>query len=469
MKIRAAAILGKQVTHVEKLPESGSNRTYWRIFCNQESFIATYNANTAENRSFIALSNHFKENNLPVPEIVGVDKDEKLYIQSDLGSYSLYDLILESRKKPELQTLVKAMFRQVIDNLLRFQFVKAPDINMFFSRISFDKTSMMWDLNYFKYYFLKLAYIPFDEEALEADFEAFSSHLAQVPSHYFMYRDFQSRNIMIKDGKPYFIDFQGGRRGALQYDLASLLYDSKADLSPEFRNEMLDYYCQRMEDKKLVSVSLFKQFFDDFVLMRIMQAFGAYGYRGYYEKKSHFLQSIPYAARNLKSLIDKNEYRKNYPELYKVWTYIIDKFYKNEVVDDEDETLQIHICSISLKKHYPDINPVYGGGFVFDCRSLPNPARDPELNKLTGLDDEVIEMLSNNEAVDRFLRNALNMARDSIENFMERGFKYISFAFGCTGGRHRSVYCAETFRRELQYIYGNDVKIQIRHYEIDQE
>lgn len=469
MKIRAAAMLGKQITSIEKLPESGSNRLYWRIYCNEESFIATYNADIEENRSFLALSKHFSQNNLPVPEILAVDLDETLYVQSDLGSDSLYNLILEARNKPELLDQLKNQFRKVIDNLLRFQFVPAPEIKMFFSRISFDKTSMMWDLNYFKYYFLKLAYIPFDEEALEADFQAFSSHLAQVPSHYFMYRDFQSRNIILKDGQPYFIDYQGGRRGALQYDLASLLYDAKADLSAEFRLEMLDYYCEKMEVHKLASSSLFRKYFNDFVLMRIMQAFGAYGYRGYYEKKSHFLQSVPFAAINLKNLIDNPEYKKNYPELSKVWNAITDKFATPDQKEKESDKLIINISSISLKKHYPEINAEHGGGFVFDCRSLPNPGRDETLAKLTGLDKEVKDMLAEDKSVERFMRHCVDMARDAIENYLDREFRYISFSFGCTGGRHRSVFCAETFRQEMQYIYGDDVNIQIRHCEIDQE
>ncbi|PLW91967.1 MAG: phosphotransferase enzyme family protein [Marinilabiliales bacterium] len=469
MKNRAAAILGKQISSIEKLPESGSNRKYWRVFFDNESCIATFNSDVAENRAFIALTEHFNENNLPVPEIIGVDKEEILYLQTDLGSESLYQLILDSRKNPSLESNVTEMYKKVIDNLLRFQFVQAPDIKMFFSRISFDNTSMMWDLNYFKYYFLKLAYIPFDEELLEDDFKAFSSHLAHVPSHYFMYRDFQSRNVMIKDGEPCFIDYQGGRRGALQYDLASLLYDSKADLSPEFRTEMLNYYCQRMEEEKLASSSLFRQYFDDFVLMRIMQAFGAYGYRGYYEKKSHFLQSVPFAARNLMQIIDKDEYQTKYPELHKVLNCIVDRFVDDGVKESEADKLEINICSISLKKHYPDINAEHGGGFVFDCRFLPNPGRDPKLAKLTGLDDEVIKMLSREKSVERFLRNSIEMARDAIENYMERDFRYISFAFGCTGGQHRSVYCAETFRRELQYLYGEDVNIHIQHLEIEEE
>lgn len=469
MKIRAASILDKQITNIEKLPESGSNRIYWRIYCEDESFIATFNEDIAENKAFISLSKHFTDNNLPVPEIIAVDSEENLYIQSDLGGESLYDTIIESRTNPELIDVRNAYFKKVIDELLRFQFVKAPDIKMFFSRISFDRTSMMWDLNYFKYYFLKLAYIPFDEEALEADFQAFSSHLAQVPSHYFMYRDFQSRNIILKDDQPYFIDYQGGRRGALQYDLASLLYDAKADLSDEFRQEMLDYYCEKMDEHKLASSSLFRKYFMDFALMRIMQAFGAYGYRGYYEKKSHFLQSVPFAAKNLKSLIENDEYRNNYPELNKVLNAITDKFTRDKTVDEDTGRLQISISSISLKKHYPEIDAEHGGGFVFDCRSLPNPGRDKNLAKLTGLDQEVKSMLSSDKSVERFLRYCVDMARDAIENYMERDFRYIAFSFGCTGGQHRSVYCAETFRQEMQYIYGEEIDIKMRHYEIEQE
>ena len=467
VKSLAESLLGQEISQLTKLPESGSNRIYFRFIAENQSYICTYNEDEAENKSFIGLSKYFSENKLSVPEIISVDPNNKFYIQSDLGSYSLYDLILESKKEAIKLDKLKKVFKKVIDELLRFQFVPSPDIKLFFSRTSFDKTSMMWDLNYFKYYFLKLAYISFDEERLESDFQTFASNLAQVPSHYFMYRDFQSRNIILRDEKPFFIDYQGGRRGPLQYDLASLLYDAKADLSKEFREEILNYYCQQMEEQKLASSSLFRQYYPSFALMRIMQAFGAYGYRGYYEKKSHFLQSVPFAASNLKTLIQKTDYKSEYPELFKVLSSIADKFAINNEKQEESDKLLIDIRSLSLKKHYPEINPMHGGGFVFDCRSLPNPGRNKALAHLTGRDEEVIKMLSKSSEVDKFMRLSTDMARQAVENYLDRDFRYISFAFGCTGGQHRSVYCAETLFRELKYLFEGDANIQIRHIEID--
>jgi hypothetical protein len=262
---------------------------------------------------------------------------------------------------------------------------------------------MMWDLNYFKYYFLKLAYISFDEQKLEHDFIAWCDTLSQIPSHYFLYRDFQSRNIMINGDELSFLDFQGGRRGALQYDLASLLYDAKANLSDTFRKEMLDYYCQQLEQKQLGSPGLFRNYYYHFVLMRIMQAFGAYGYRGFYEKKPHFLQSVPLAAANLVKLLTEINFQNAFPELSNVWNQIATKFTSASQKESIDEKLHIKISSFSFKKGYPEGHPEHGGGFIFDCRALPNPGREEKYKHLTGLDDDVVRFLEDSREVSYFI------------------------------------------------------------------
>ncbi|PKP04389.1 MAG: phosphotransferase enzyme family protein [Bacteroidetes bacterium HGW-Bacteroidetes-6] len=465
VKIIAERVFGKPVLVVTQLPVSGSSRRYYRLnFSDNSSILAAYNSEIRENEAFIQFASHFKEQGLPVPEILHVESDQKLYFINDLGNTTLYNFIIEEGHiKPEKQAFY---YQKAIDYLLKFQFSKPPDYQYCFPRAAFDRTSMMWDLNYFKYYFLKLAYISFDEQKLEHDFIAWCDTLSQIPSHYFLYRDFQSRNIMINGDELSFLDFQGGRRGALQYDLASLLYDAKANLSDTFRKEMLDYYCQQLEQKQLGSPGLFRNYYYHFVLMRIMQAFGAYGYRGFYEKKPHFLQSVPLAAANLVKLLTEINFQNAFPELSNVWNQIATKFTSASQKESIDEKLHIKISSFSFKKGYPEGHPEHGGGFIFDCRALPNPGREEKYKHLTGLDDDVVRFLEDSREVSYFIDACADLVCLSTDNYLGRGFSQLAIAFGCTGGQHRSVYCASQMEKALKSKYGNDIHVSIVHREL---
>jgi hypothetical protein len=323
---------------------------------------------------------------------------------------------------------------------------------------------MMWDLNYFKYYFLKLAQIPFDEQKLENDFQKFSKFLLSTDRNYFLYRDFQSRNIMLVDEKPYFIDYQGGRKGALQYDIASLLYDAKADIPPEVRLHLLDEYIHTLQEFTTVDSKTFIEYYYGYVFIRIMQALGAYGFRGFYERKPHFLRSVPYAIHNLEILLHTVKLPIELPALMDAWSRLIRSTYLRQLGDVELK-LTVHIQSFSYKRGIPLDEKGHGGGFVFDCRALPNPGRYPEFVSSTGNDPDVITFLEKEDAVAGFLSNIFHIIEQSTINYQERNFTDLMVAFGCTGGQHRSVYCANQLSKYLKEKYKIDV--EVRHRELE--
>jgi hypothetical protein len=321
---------------------------------------------------------------------------------------------------------------------------------------------MMWDLNYFKYYFLKLAKVSFDEQALEDDYSAFCDYLLKAESDFFMMRDFQSRNILLRQDEPWFIDYQGGRRGALQYDLASLLYDAKADLPQEVREDLIEVYLDHLMMLHPVDRKEFKQYFYGYVLIRMMQAMGAYGFRGFYEKKAHFLKSIPYALENLNVVMKKIDIPIQLPELY----HVLNSLSESEVLKDivtKEAGLTVSITSFSYKKGIPADISGNGGGFVFDCRALPNPGRLVEYQKLTGKDQPVISYLEAYPEVEDFLSSAFSLVDQSVNVYMERKFTHLSVQFGCTGGQHRSVYSAERLAAHLRNNFP--VKVVLLHRE----
>ncbi len=322
---------------------------------------------------------------------------------------------------------------------------------------------MMWDLNYFKYYFLKLAKIQFDEQALEDDFQTFSDYLLSADSDYFLYRDFQSRNVMLKNEKVYFIDYQGGRRGALQYDLASLLYDGKADIPESVRKQLFDFYLAELKKYIPVNDSVFEASFKGFVLIRIMQAMGAYGFRGFYEKKEHFLKSIPFALKNLEYLMQDVSLPVELPELFNVLNQLIHSEILKEI-GQVKSNLTVIVNSFSYKKGYPVDSSGNGGGHVFDCRAINNPGRYPEFNNLTGKDIEVQEFLEQKSEIGIFLNAVKVIVGQSVKNYLERDFTNLSISFGCTGGRHRSVYSAEKI---AEYLKNNfTVNVVLNHREL---
>ncbi len=451
---------------IYKLPQSGSNRLYYRItFANFPSIIGVFNEDIKENEAFFSFTQTFLQHEIPVPQLLHIHDSRQYYWLSDLGDATLYSLLEEGRVGQTLGMETKALYRQAVAFLPKLQLLGRDtiDFSVCYPRAAFDEQSMQWDLNYFKYYFLKLANIPFDEQALENDFSTLITHLAAVDRNFFLFRDFQSRNIMVKEGNVYFIDYQGGRKGALAYDLASLLYDGKANLSHEYRAELLQYYIECASQYLPIEKVQFEKDYYSFVLIRILQALGAYGYRGYYEKKSHFLLSIPFAIENLKYLLAHQLIQVELPTLFAVLEQMFQSDFIAQCVMPTSEGLTVSVNSFSFKKEFPNDMSGNGGGFVFDCRFLPNPGREVQYKKLTGKDQGVIDYLEQYEEVADFKSQTLNMIRPAINNYLHRNFQHLMINFGCTGGQHRSVYFAEQITKQLQQEYPN-IRVVLKHW-----
>ncbi|HKR94765.1 MAG TPA: RNase adapter RapZ, partial [Candidatus Angelobacter sp.] len=357
-------------------------------------------------------------------------------------------------------------YRKAIATLPRFQVEAGRDLNykVCYPRESFDRQSISWDLNYFKYYFLRLAGIPFSEQALEHDFSRLTKFLLSAPRDYFLYRDFQSRNIMLLNGGPYFLDYQGGRKGALQYDVASLLFDAKADLPPEVRQNLLDHYLDALRAYVDMSREAFMQHYYAYVYIRIMQALGAYGFRGFYERKLHFLQSVPYALKNIRWLLHNVKLPVALPTLMDAFHNMLRSEKLQGLATDADN-LVVRIFSFSFHRGLPKDESGNGGGFVFDGRSLPNPGREERFKALTGRDAPVIEYLNQQESVHQFLASVMSLVDASASNYQQRGFKHLMISFGCTGGQHRSVYLAEQVAKRLRGRPGMEVVVTHRELE----
>ena len=353
----------------------------------------------------------------------------------------------------------------MIDCLLQIQFGgQNIDYSYSYPREVFDEQSVRWDLNYFKYNFLKLAYIPFDEQLLENDFDTLVSYLSRIDSATFLYRDFQSRNIMLVGEKNdlYFIDYQGGRRGPLHYDLASLLYDAKAEMPIEVRQQLLNYYIDELSQLISIDSKQFEQEFYLFVLLRIMQAMGAYGYRGLYEGKEHFVKSIAHARSNMQWILQNKTLPIVVPHLNDVWHSIVESKLLNQKVAtfEQSEMLTVSVNSFSFKRGYPTDASGNGGGFVFDCRALPNPGRYPKYKNFTGRDFEVIDFFKDYSEMDEFLNLVYDIVSRSVKRYQERRFTNLQVNFGCTGGQHRSVYCAEKLAQYLKNNYSCNVIVR---------
>jgi aminoglycoside/choline kinase family phosphotransferase len=458
-----------QIHRIEKLPQSGSARQYFRLFAENETMIGAYNCDVKENKAFFSFTHFFLSQQINVPKIIAVDETQQYYLLEDLGDETLFAFLTTHRTSEKIEEEVITFYKKVLQQLplLQLSGKKGIDFSVSYPRNAFDKQSMLWDLNYFKYYFLKLANIPFDEQLLEDDFHGLIDFLLETDNDYFMFRDFQSRNIMLHHNKPYFIDYQGGRRGALQYDLASLLYDGKADLPPQTREELLYYYLEQLSNHISVNKEDFCKYYDGFVLIRILQALGTYGFRGYYEKKNHFLLSIPFAVKNLKYLLPKFEFGKKIPALINV----IQRITESELVSScslPEDVLTVTLTSFSYKKGVPQDLTANGGGFVFDCRALPNPGRFPEYKTATGKDKSVIDYLENFEAIECFKQLTTQLVSQSVDNYLERNFSHLAVSFGCTGGQHRSVYFAEKMAQYVKTEYPN-VNLILIHRELSKK
>jgi aminoglycoside/choline kinase family phosphotransferase len=445
----------EQGIEILPLPQAGSYRQYYRLTGQLKYAIGVYSPDKSETQAFITFTNHFSQLGLNVPEIYTSDIENDCYLISDLGDLSLLDHLEQNRVDgvPSEQTF--DLYKKAIAELPRFQVDACRDLNfsVCYPSGEFDGRSMRWDLNYFKYYFLRLLKIQFNEAALENDFDRLIVYLLKSGNSFFMYRDFQARNIMIHDGKPWFIDYQGGRRGPLQYDLASLLFQVKASLPYDFREEMLHWYLENL--RKYINIDE-KKFVDDyygFVLIRLLQVMGAYGFRGYFERRAHFLQSIPYAVENLRWLLSNVKFRIEMPELMKA----LQEIAKTEIelpVLPKAGTLTVSVNSFSFKNGPPPDYSGNGGGFIFDCRALPNPGRYDHYKKFTGLDESVIQYLDREKAVAKFLQNVFKIVDQSILEYQNRGFNHLQVNFGCTGGQHRSVFCASRLAAYLEETYS---------------
>lgn len=462
------AHFNEEVSTFEPLPASGSYREYARMKSIHHLVIGGYNQDIKENNAFFEFSAHFLKRDIAVPGIYLVSSDQKCYLQEDLGNTTLFDFLTKMGETEDFPEKIVEEYKKVLRQLPRIQLVAGKDIDysVCYPREAFDKQSMMWDLNYFKYYFLKLAKIPFDEQALEDDFQTFSDYLLAADNNAFLYRDFQSRNIMLKDEKVYFIDYQGGRKGALQYDLASLLYDAKANIPEEEREVLLEFYLDELSQYKDIDRQKFKSLFDGYVLIRIMQSMGAYGFRGFFEKKEHFLKSIPFALKNLGALLAKHTIEVKLPELFKVLKAVGESAFLKSI-GSENNKLTVIVSSFSYKKGIPKDRSGNGGGFVFDCRAIHNPGRYLEYKYLTGKDPEVQQFLEEKSTIAQFMTSVISLISNSVEVYLDRGFTHLSVNFGCTGGQHRSVYAAEKMTAYLRNNYP--VTVVIQHVEQDKK
>ena len=439
----------------------GSGRGITRLANSRFTAIGIRYGVREENAAFLEFSRHFRRHGLPVPEIYAEDLRQGAYLEEDLGDTTLFEFLSQHREGENIAPQAVDVYQKVVDLLPSFQIEAAHDLNykVCYPRDSFDRQSISWDLNYFKYYFLKLAGIPFNEQALEQDFRRLTSFLLVAERDYFLYRDFQSRNIMLPGGQPFFLDYQGGRKGALQYDIASLLYDAKADLPPDLRRQLLERYLDRVAGLINLNREIFVQHYYAYVYVRIMQAMGAYGFRGFYERKVHFLQSVPYALKNLRWLLHNVELPIKLPMLMEAFKSMLASE-KLQSVTCETQNLTVRIFSFSFHHAAPKDDTGHGGGFIFDARSLPNPGREERFKELTGKDAPVIEYLERQEAVHQFLASVISMVDASVSDYQRRGFKSLMVSFGCTGGQHRSVYLAEQLAAHLT---RNGVDVIVEH------
>ncbi|MFP5042368.1 phosphotransferase [Parasediminibacterium sp. JCM 36343] len=452
------------IGRIEKLPQSGSNREYYRIYTSNQSFIATYNENVQENKAFIHFTEHFKKTGLPVPVVFCTNENTTMYIQEDKGTESLLNQIEKHGKNEYVYDLFKKSLRQ----LAKMQIIghEGFDYNFCLTAKEFGKQAITNDLLYFKYYFLDTLGIPYDKQALLEDFETLSTYLSKIGQQYFMFRDFQSRNILVQNDEVFFIDYQGGMKGALQYDVASLLWQAKANLSEGWKNSLLNYYINEAECLlgKAIDRTAFISQYNGYVLIRLLQVLGAYGFRGLFERKAHFLTSIPFALQNIQFFLANKKVGINMP----VFEKLLQKITSPEIIAsftpvqaNENTPLVIAINSFSYKKGIPATNNDTGGGYVFDMRAILNPGRNNEYKKLSGKDKPVQDFLEQRTLMNNFLNSVWDLIDISVENYIDRSFENLVINFGCTGGQHRSVYAAEQTARHLRNKYK--VKVVITH------
>ena len=454
------------VLRIENIPQSGSDRIYFRIYCESDkTYIATFSNNTKENETFIYFSKHFKNTGAPVPEILIINEDQTIYIQEDFGDLNLLNVLEEKGQTPVVFELFKKSLKALSN--LQINGDKNLDYSKCITSKIFGQQAIFSDLLYFKYYFLDTLKIPYDKEKLISDFEAISNYLAHADYSHFMFRDFQSRNIMVKNSEVFFIDYQGGMKGALQYDVASLLWQAKANLSDEWKDNLLQYYMDCVDEQLETSLdrTSFVNQYNGYVLIRLLQVLGAYGFRGLFERKAHFLTSIPFALQNLKHFLIHKKIGIRFPEfehlLEKVVSDTIIQQFEN-IKANKETPLTVKVQSFSyLKNGYPKDETKNGGGYVFDCRGILNPGRIDEYKKQSGQDKPVKDYLEQQTLMPKFLNSIYDIIDITVEDYIKRGFESLEINFGCTGGQHRSVYAAEAVVRHLKNKFG--VKTILNH------
>lgn len=454
---------------IDLLPQSGSERRYFRLHNNKGSVIGTYGANIKENETFIYFSDHFKKKQLAVPQILATSEDKQFYLQEDFGDVSLLNHLESKGFTDEVYEL----FKKSLEALAQLQ-VKGDEglnYNKCLTNKEFGKQAIMADLLYFKYYFLDALRKPYDKQKLIDDFEALSNYLTHTEYKYFMFRDFQSRNIMVtEDNNVHFIDYQGGMKGAPQYDVASMLWQARANLPDKWKYDLLEDYIDAFENTigESVNRNIFQSQYNGYVLIRLLQVLGAYGFRGLFERKAQFLTSIPLALRNLKEFFDHQRLGISVPEFRKV----LDMCVADEVIQQftptqatEKTPLLIKVHSFSYRKEIPADNSGNGGGFVFDCRGILNPGRVESMKTQTGRDKEVKDFLEQQTKMPEFLNSVFDIVDITVEEYIKRDFESLMISFGCTGGQHRSVYAADAMARHLR----NKFKVKIELLHIEQE
>ena len=488
-----------------RLAGAGSNRAYYRLFDEEgNSVVGVVGTSRDENHAFIYLSEHFTKRQLPVPQILAVSDDGLRYLQTDLGEVSLFDAIRGGREAGgrynlDEQELLKRTIRQLPN--IQIRGARELDWQNCYPQPEFDEDSVLFDLNYFKYCFLKPSDLDFNELKLEANFRLFATDLTSEQCDSFMYRDFQARNVMLDaDGNPFFIDYQGGRKGPFYYDLASFLWQASARYSNKLRRELvLEYYNALQQYIEVPSVRHFVARLSLFVLFRTLQVLGAYGFRGYFERKKHFLDSIPPAMDNLRALLKLGEDVFPYPYMMDMLRRLTDmpryahieepavsradgykttdkNVYAAHPQDgpatfskyDGKGPLRVRVFSFSYRKGIPADESGNGGGYVFDCRSTHNPGRYEPYKKLTGLDEPVIRFLEDDGEILTFLESVYKLADAHVQRYIDRGFTDLMFSFGCTGGQHRSVYSAQHLAEHIHNKYGIEVHVCHREQGIEQ-
>ena len=461
--------LSKTPSSVEALPPTGSNRRYYRIFSEGRSWIGVVGTNRSENLCFIGMARHFSSKGLNVPSIVAVSADAMRYIQEDLGTFTLFEAVAQGRNSGCYSDGEKRLLLRTIRQLPKFQFKGAEglDFNLCFQEKELSRRQILFDLNYFKYCFLKAVHNDFHEASLQDDFDLLATDILKERSETFLYRDFQARNVILRDGEPYFIDFQGGMRGPLYYDLAAFVWQAKAAYPEDFRKELVAAYVEELRRFTDVDDAEFHEKLKLFVLFRTIQVLGAYGFRGYFEGKVYFTESVPYAMANLRHLFAEPgsaALKARYPYLCGLLEMLSGR---PEYLPstDTDTRLTVKVCSFSYRKGIPEDRTGNGGGYVFDCRGMSNPGRYEQYKKLTGLDRPVIDFLEEKGEIQTFLGNVWNIVDSHVDCFVARGFTNLSVSFGCTGGQHRSVYSAQHTAEHLKEKYGDRIRVHLVHRE----